>query len=564
MPSVEKTLINGVIVFGDSLSDEGRKYNENVCCCIPFKWFLYHSDYNNFTNGHTWAFIFANILNDILEKKSTWLGREKENYFKNVAEGGATTFNYRNITSFFRYFKGFILSFFLGNIQKQAKNIKKDKNILNPNKLGIIFAGANDLVTLGYDDSKGVERAIQGMVKTIEILTNQIKKADFNFLKNLVLIGLPDISQTPRFANKSEKEKLKMKRACQEYNSKLQQLAKTYQYINFNLCTIFSFKNEECLDLEIVKNIKRGVFIIGEGTERTTIFINNGKFLNKKVNIKLSNEQLAIFSQNGEIIREETNGNILDEFVNQVTKKAKLNINLKMLDIGEIFNKICQNPEGYEFTSGCAVYYLPRRETQVDESLISDCITEGNAVILKEIDNGFLSYLVKDGKLKEEQDKIVKVKIELSIINQIRLREKIKQHPSENEVIKLVGMEDIHDSCIINIIQSAVERYKKKFKKEIVLTAVDDSVLEAIKKKYLNQDTIFWDDLHPARRVHDILASEITQFIESNYALNNPSNFRDDSVIGVKPKLPESPNTEAPGSISSVPSLLYPNTTIRS
>lgn len=529
--SILKPVITGAIVLGDSLSDEGRKYNENVCCCIPFKRFLHHSDYNNFTNGHTWSFIFANILNEILEKKSTWLGRKRENYFKNVAEGGATTFNYRNLTSFFRYFKGFILSFFLGNIQKQAKNLKKDKNILNPNKLGIIFAGANDLVTLGYDDTMGVERAIQGMVKTIEILTDQIEKADSNFLKNLVLIGLPDISETPRFSNKSEKEKLKMKHACQEYNNKLQELTRTYQYINFNLCSIF---------------------------------INKGKFLTKKINIKLSNEQLAIFSQNGEIIREETNGNILDEFVNKVAKKAKFNINLKMLDIGKIFNKICQNPEAYEFTSGCAVYYLRKKETQeADESLISHCITEGNAVVLKEAGNGFLSYLVKDGKLIEEQGQIVKMKIELSIINLFRLREKIKQHPSEKKVIKLVGMENIHDLCIINIIQSAVERYKDKFHKEIVLTAVDDSVLEAIKKKYLNQDTIFWDDLHPARRVHDILASEIAQFIESNYSLNNPSNFRDDSVIGIKPKLSESPNAEAPGSLSSVPSLLYPNTTFR-
>ncbi|KAF5281508.1 hypothetical protein FQR65_LT14656 [Abscondita terminalis] len=552
------------IVFGDSLSDEGRKYSENVCCCIPFKWFLYHSNYNNFTNGHTWAFIFANILNEILEKKSTWLGRDKENYFNNVAEGGATTFNYRNITSFFRYFKGFILSFFLGNIQKQAKNIKKDKNILNPNKLGIIFAGANDLVTLGYDDSKGVERAIQGMAKTIEILTDQTKKADFNFLKNLVLIGLPDISETPRFAHKSEKEKLRMKRACQEYNNKLQELTSTYQYINFNLYTMFSYKNKKCLDFQSVKNIKKGVVIIGEGKERTAIFINDGKFLTKKVNIKLSNEQLAIFSQNGEIIRDETNGNLLDEFVNKVVKKAKLNINLKILDIGKIFNKICQNPEAYEFTSGCGVYYLPKSETlKVDESLISHCITEGNAVVLKETDNGFLSYLIKDGKLIKEQDQTIKVEIELSIINQFRLREKIKQHRSKNEIIKLVGMEDIHDLCIINIIQSAVECYKKEFHKEIELTAVDDSVLEAIKKKYLNQDTIFWDDLHPARRVHDILASEIVQFIESNYSLNNPSNFRDDSVVGIKPRLPESPNAEAPGSLSSVPSLLYSNTTFR-
>ncbi len=63
----------------------------------------------------------------------------------------------------------------------------------------------------------------------------------------------------------------------------------------------------------------------------------------------------------GKLLRGETNGNILDEFVNHVAKKAKLNINLKMLDIEKIFHKICQNPEAYEFTSGCAVYYLPKK-----------------------------------------------------------------------------------------------------------------------------------------------------------------------------------------------------------
>lgn len=74
--SISKPIITGAIVLGDSLSDEGRKYNENVCCCIPFKRFLYHSDYNNFTNGHTWAFIFANILNEILKK--IYLARQKK------------------------------------------------------------------------------------------------------------------------------------------------------------------------------------------------------------------------------------------------------------------------------------------------------------------------------------------------------------------------------------------------------------------------------------------------------------------------------------------------------
>lgn len=98
--------------------------------------------------------MFGSVFNDILKDKETWSAHEKTIYFKNVAEGEVTTYDYRNIKSFFEYFKGFILSFFLGNIQKQAKKFKKNLALM----LGIIFAGANDLVTLGYYDEEGVER----------------------------------------------------------------------------------------------------------------------------------------------------------------------------------------------------------------------------------------------------------------------------------------------------------------------------------------------------------------------------------------------------------------------
>lgn len=558
-----KKSITGAIVFGDSLSDEGKKYNEDVCCCIPFKWFLHHSDYNNFTNGHTWAFIFSNILNEILKEKSNWLTIGKSTYFKNLAEGGATAFNYRNVTSFFRYFKGFILSFFLGNIQKQAENFIKNKELFNSTtKLGIILIGPNDLATLGYDDAKGVERAIQGIKNTIAILTNRDKRTGFNHLERLLLVGLPDISETPRFANKSSGKKLKMKLACQQFNQKLQELTNEYQYVNFDLCTIYNYKNINFLNLKTVRNIKKGIVVTGEAEDRTILFINNGEFITnksnkevKKINIKLTKEQLAIFLKEGEIKRDEKNGDKLDEFICKVTQIAKLNLDLKMIAIEPIFDEILQNPEAYEFTSGCAVYYLTKEGLEKDD-IVSNNIT-GNAVIIKETDNGVSSYLVKAGKLLTDQKQIVKVEFELSIANQFLLGKKVKEYSSKEKIFKLVDKEDKHDICSINIIQSVVENYKKKFNKEIVLTAVDDSVLEDIKKKYLNKDAIFWDDLHPARRVHAILASKIAKFIENNYSINNPLRFRGDSPIGIKPKLTESNYAEAPSDLPSVPSLLY-------
>jgi hypothetical protein len=82
-------------------------------------------------------------------------------------------------------------------------------------------------------------------------------------------------------------------------------------------------------------------------------------------------------------------------------------------------------------------------------------------------------------------------------------------------------------------------------------------VLESIKKGFPNRDDIFWDDLHPARRVHEILASEIYRFVDKAYLLDGTLRFRDDSAIaGPRPKLcPNSPN-EAPASLSSKSSLM--------
>ena len=419
---VDKPVITGAIVLGDSLSDEGVKYNEKICGCIPFKWFLYHSDYNNFTNGHTWAYIFGNIFNTILKEKATWSAQEKSTYFKNVAEGGATTYDYRNIRSFFKYFKGFILSFFLGNTQEQAKKIKNDKNILYPTKLGFFLAGANDFATLKYDDPKGVERAILGIVKTIEILTNKDGKTGSNYLKHFLLIGLPDISETPRFKDKSPAKKLKMKLACQQYNQKLQELANEYQYVNFDCCTIYQSKDKNYLDSEIIKNVEKAIVIIGEGKERTIYFKTNGEFitnksnneLKKEVNITLTEAQQTFFSEDGEIIRNEANGNILDQFVNKVTKQAKLNIDIKMIGIETILDEILQNPETHGFTSGCAVYYLPESEGPgSDESLLKK-ITAGNAVVIKKTNNEFFSYIIKDGQLIKQESKPVLQKIDLS------------------------------------------------------------------------------------------------------------------------------------------------------
>lgn len=565
--SAEKYKITGAITFGDSLSDEGIKYKEDICGCFPFKWFLYHSEYNTFSNGHTWAYILANVLNNNLKEKVNWLASGSgPTYFKNVAEGGATAYNYKNLTSMFKYFKGFILSFFLGNIQEQAKRVKAEKNILHPNRLGIIFAGANDLATIGYDDVDGAERAVQGIAKAVEILTTRNQRTARNYLKHFLLVGLPNISETPRFAFKSAKEKENMEKACQAYNKKLKEFSSEYRCIDFSLCTLYKCTNINCLNLEWVKKIEKGIVIVGEGRERTLLFIKDGKFLTsesnkklKKITVKLAKAISDLFSKEGEIVRNKDNENKLDEFIDEIIKKAKLNVSIKVIDIGVFLDDILKNPEIYGFTAGCAVYYLSNNRKKTNEVRLISKHISGNAILFKETEDGFLGYLIKKGTLVTEQGEVAKVSFTLSADNQMRLSEKIKQTSFKKEIVKLVDSEAIHDSLMIAIIQSTIGSFKKKFHKEIVLTAVNDSVLESIKKNNLNRNTIFWDDLHPARRLHELLALKINEFINANYLIQSPLQFNDDSSIGVKPELPKSIYAESPGILPSEPSLLESN-----
>ncbi len=164
-------------------------------------------------------------------------------------------------------------------------------------------------------------------------------------------------------------------------------------------------------------------------------------------------------------------------------------------------------------------------------------ITAGNAVIIKKADNRFFSYIIKDGQLIKNDSKPVLQKFDLSKETLDQLNEKIKKFPSESKIITLAYKDDIHNFWIINIIKSVVDHYKKSFNKEIILTSINNSVLGAIKKDYLNRNTIFWDDLHPARRLHELLAVKITEYIKANYLIKNQTQFKDDSTIGVKPKL---------------------------
>ena len=246
-----KTGITGIRIFGDSLSDQGGKngmYAKKIFGCIPLSLFLYKSPYKRFTNGFVWADALSAEL-ESLSKSTNPLDNPclpslhgNKKWIENMAQGGATAYKYRGFLDFFKYMKGFFLSFMLTNIQSQAKKIKQEKNNkLEPDDLCIIFAGANDLVTLGYCDKGGAKRAIEGITKTVEILTtSQSTVTDQNYSKNILLFTLPDFSKTPRFSKKSDRTKEKAQEACRFFNEELRKLAKLDANVEiFDVAAVF-------------------------------------------------------------------------------------------------------------------------------------------------------------------------------------------------------------------------------------------------------------------------------------------------------------------------------------
>ncbi|MES2997924.1 MAG: SGNH/GDSL hydrolase family protein [Pseudomonadota bacterium] len=571
---IEKTPVTGVVILGDSLSDPGGKngeYGKKLLGCIPIDLFLHKSPHKQFTNGFVWSCSFFEMLRYRLKEKATpvenpnldsVLGSSK--FSENLAQGGSTAYDYSGFFNFFKHIKGFFLSFFLNNIQRQAKKLKKIRSVQNTD-LCLIFAGANDFLTVGYDDVNGATRAIDGVSNTLKILTtpeNDVGKLP-NATQNAVLFTLPDFSKTPRFSNKSDKVKKQAQKTCKSFNDKLRKLAESYQCIDFSFCDIYQIPTLSLFETDpALKAIRqKGVLIVGTGEMRQVYFVENHEYIEYPlsendivVDIKLSkSEQKLLDSKTEKIERTQENTLFLDRFVQQLVSKAKLNANVKIFDAAAVFEEIDQNPEQYGFTSGCAVYYLESEDIEI----FAKKITSGNAVIFRRtgIPNKFSCYFVKAGKLLRSDSFGCRlsfpkfVRFQLSETEQIELDKKLKEKPLKEGISQLAAPEDKHDVWTTHIVQYAVEAYDKEFNETIQLTDVYTSILMAIKKHYKNDELIFWDDLHPTVIIHFLLELMFEKFFEDNYTIENSGKWSDDTAIlsrvMPKPELPPK-SSEAP------------------
>ncbi|WP_211829777.1 SGNH/GDSL hydrolase family protein [Kistimonas asteriae] len=160
-PTPYAATINRLVIFGDSLSDQGRLYeffHDKVPVSPPY-W------YGRFSNGPVWT--------DIISERYP---------IKNLSEGGATLVNYATYSLAIKY----LYITYLG--EEITHFLKQDA--FRPSDLVIIWMGGNDYIAYDWLSQNDMERAVRELY--LQVLRLRLKGA-----QQVLVINLPDMSQTP-------------------------------------------------------------------------------------------------------------------------------------------------------------------------------------------------------------------------------------------------------------------------------------------------------------------------------------------------------------------------------
>lgn len=161
--------IDRLVIFGDSLSDSNGRMFEKSLHILP----SYNQYYGGrFTNGFVWGEYLSSPA--FLNKKMV-----------NFAEGGSTSASYSPFN---------LRSNFLSNIDSQMKHYQPSSRDLT-----IFFAGANDYIVLHEHD----------IVRVVENQIDGVEKLLSGGVKNVLVMGMPDISLTPDSEHSGHKRQYK-------------------------------------------------------------------------------------------------------------------------------------------------------------------------------------------------------------------------------------------------------------------------------------------------------------------------------------------------------------------
>ncbi len=173
-----------LVVLGDSLSDSEGRMSSKSHGLVP----LGHQYYDGrFTNGFTWPEFLCspNLINKRL---------------LNQAEGGAVSASYSKINPAF---------FFVSNMTQQTSAVD-----FSEKDLVIVEFGANDYMTF---HKKDVDRVIEAQEKNIHKIIDQ-------GVKNLIVMGMPDLSVTAKIKHKRAQKQEDLHQISVLHNEKLRAL----------------------------------------------------------------------------------------------------------------------------------------------------------------------------------------------------------------------------------------------------------------------------------------------------------------------------------------------------
>ncbi|AWN73623.1 hypothetical protein A6J39_015280 [Legionella anisa] len=261
--TMPKSKIEKIIFLGDSVSDTGKMYRRKFFPglrghnIVPA---LNKSPLGAFTNGVAWPWHFAHVImartsikkiqeeeglpiagnntdcgHALISKKKYFDFHRKaikhskngdkilyngQEVFINFAEGGATAFDYSS--TFTPNISKLGARQIVSSLEKErTKFLKDEKNNVSESEkkkvLIVEWTGANDLVTVNKKPTKKiVDNAVNARIHNLKELIG-------NGYTNFVLVNLPDISQTPRFQEKSAKEQETIRKLVTYFNTQLQE-----------------------------------------------------------------------------------------------------------------------------------------------------------------------------------------------------------------------------------------------------------------------------------------------------------------------------------------------------
>lgn len=258
-----RTPISRIVFTGDSMTDRGKMNQRRLLNQIPMSvlsGLAGQSPLGRFTNGYVCSdyFIqhFADSIglqvtdHDLTANPDRVTTQEGVIVARTYCEGGATAHNYgyRDTLDPALIGKQTILASLdaLRDRQLDDESAMGMDDNERAQTLNIIWIGANDLVTINAEPTMN---AAEQAASAIEF---HIQQLILNGHSHFVVMGLPDLSKTPRYLSKTESEQRVMRGIIEYYNRRLSEIIDYYK--TRHLYKTFLFYSPEPFFNEVFNN----------------------------------------------------------------------------------------------------------------------------------------------------------------------------------------------------------------------------------------------------------------------------------------------------------------------